>query len=134
MVLLPVYTSYLSVADFGVLAMLTVTGGVLAMLISTPLTTGGVMRFYYHPDYRDRQGVLVFNVMLVLAAAAGVLAGAWWAFSAPVARLLLGVARGRTVVSLYSLVLLLWPISLLGVSFIKLRSKAKLFVMLSGSL
>jgi len=130
-VLLPLYTTYLSIGDFGVLAMLTVTGGVLSMLISTPLVTGGLMRFYYHPDYRHRQGVLLFNVTLVLVAAAGVLAGAWLALAEPIAGMLLGRGRSAGLVRLYSLALLLWPISLLHLSLIKLRSKAKLFVLLS---
>ena len=130
-VLLPLYTAYLSVADFGALAMLTVTGGVLSMLISTPLVTGGLMRFYYHPDYRDRQGTLVFNLMLVTVMLSVVVAGAWWLLAGPIAGALLGTGQPVSLVRLYSLALLLWPINLLQIMFVKLKSRAKFFVVLS---
>ena len=130
-ILLPLYTSYLSTADFGALAMLTVTGGVLSMLISTPLVTGGVMRFYYHPDYRDRQGALVFNLALVTVVLSALVAGAWWLLAEPIAGVLLGAGQPASLVRLYSLALLLWPISELLIMFVKLRSRAKFFVVLS---
>ena len=129
--LLPVYTYYLSKADFGILALLTLSGGVVSMLISTPLVTGGLMRFYYHSDYRQKQDLLVFNLLMLMLVVALVVSAGWWAISAGIARRLLGSGDLTALVQVYSLALLLWPVSLFLLMFIKLRSMAKFFILVS---
>jgi len=131
--LLPVYTYYLSTTDFGIFALLTLSGGVVSMLISTPLVTGGLMRFYYHPDYRSRQGLLVFNLLMLMVAVAIVFAAGWWALSGFIAIWPLGNGDLTSLVQIYSLALLLWPVSLFLLMFVKLRSMAKFFIFVSLS-
>lgn len=129
--LLPLYTAYLEPADLGTLALLIVSGEVLARLITTPLVTGGVMRFYYHPAYRERRAVLLFNVGLVLTGLVLASAGAWYVAAPPIARWLLpGEAAEDPVrlTRLYALVVLANPLGLMLLMFIKLRAMATYFV------
>ncbi len=69
--LIPLYTIYLDPKDFGVLALLTISGTLVLRTVETPVGNA-LQRFYFRPDYSDRRDVLLFN--LVLFAAANVLA------------------------------------------------------------
>jgi O-antigen/teichoic acid export membrane protein len=69
--LIPLYTIYLGPKDFGVLALLTISGTLILRTVETPVGNA-LQRFYFRPDYRDRRDVLLFN--LALFAAANVLA------------------------------------------------------------
>ena len=127
-ILLPLYTAYLTTADFGKLALMTVTGGVLAMLISTPLVTGGLMRFYHNPDFRDRQGALLFNLFVVLAVLSTAVAAVWFAAAGPICRTLLGDASLVGVVRLYAVALLLWPVSTFLLALMNQLQMGKLYI------
>ncbi len=133
--LLPVYTAFLPTSDFGVIALLTVAGGVLSVLIANPLIDA-LRRFYYHPDYRRRQGLLLFNVLALLLATTLLAAAAWLALAGRIAPVLLGrsaLPEPAGVVRLYTLVLVLWPISLFAIIFVKLIAMARLHLFLSLS-
>jgi len=127
LLLLPVYTATLSPGQFGVLAILTVTGCVLSLLLVTPLVTGALERFYYHPHWRRLRPVLAFNVSVLLGLCAVAAAALWLAAAGPIGRLLLPAAQGVQPVALarlYALVVLLWPLELLGLCFLKLLGRA----------
>ena len=125
--LLPVYTATLPPDALGVLALLTVTGRVLTLLLVTPLVTGALERFYYHPHWRRLRPVLAFNIAVVLGLCAAAAAGIWLAAAGPIGRWLLPAAAGVrpvALVRLYALVVLLWPLELLGLCFLKLLGRA----------
>jgi O-antigen/teichoic acid export membrane protein len=65
--LIPLYTIYLGPTDFGVLALLTISGTLVLRTVETPVGNA-LQRFYFRPDYRDRRDVLVFNLALFTAA------------------------------------------------------------------
>jgi len=132
--LLPLYTAYLDPADLGALALLVVSGEVLARLVTTPLVVGGVMRFYYHPDYEARRGVLLFSAGLVLTVLVLLLAGAWVLAAEPIARWLLpadGAADPVRLTRLYALVVLVNPLGLMLLMFVKLRAMARYFAVVA---
>jgi O-antigen/teichoic acid export membrane protein len=61
--LIPLYTIYLGPKDFGVLALLTISGTLVLRTVETPVGNA-LQRFYFRPDYRDRRDVLLFNLAL----------------------------------------------------------------------
>ena len=65
--LIPLYTIYLDPTDFGVLALLMISGTLVLRSVETPVGTA-LQRFYFRPDYRDRRDVLLFNLILFVAA------------------------------------------------------------------
>jgi len=71
--LIPIYTLYLGPKDFGVLALLTISGTLVLRTVETPVGNA-LQRFYFRPDYQERRAVLLFNLSLfVLANVLGVL-------------------------------------------------------------
>jgi O-antigen/teichoic acid export membrane protein len=65
--LIPLYTIYLDPKDFGVLALLTISGTLVLRTVETPVGNA-LQRFYFRPDYRDRRDVLLFNLALFVGA------------------------------------------------------------------
>ena len=61
--LIPFYTIYLGPQDFGVLALLTISGTLVLRTVETPVGNA-LQRFYFRPDYHDRRDVLLFNLSL----------------------------------------------------------------------
>jgi O-antigen/teichoic acid export membrane protein len=62
LLLLPLYTEYLSLSLYGVLALLNAGVAILTASIAGPITNA-VARFYYHPDYQQRRGELLFALL-----------------------------------------------------------------------
>ncbi|HEX4070061.1 MAG TPA: oligosaccharide flippase family protein [Planctomycetaceae bacterium] len=65
--LIPLYTVYLDPTDFGVLALLTISGTLVLRTVETPVGNA-LQRFYFRPDYSDRRELLLFNLMLYAGA------------------------------------------------------------------
>jgi O-antigen/teichoic acid export membrane protein len=61
--LFAVWAHYLSPSDFGVLALLVISGTLVLRSVETPVGYA-LQRFYFRPDYVDRRDVLLFNLML----------------------------------------------------------------------
>lgn len=89
-VLLPIYTRFLSPADYGVQDVLGLTAGLLAIVLGGGLSLS-LSRFYYRPEYGDVRREVI-STAFCIAAGAG-LAGA--ALLTPLASLLGGLALGR---------------------------------------
>ena len=131
--LLPLYTHYLTPADYGLLALMDLTILLIAKLVEPPLTNA-LNRFYYKPEYQARNGILLFNLLLVLVALTGVLAAAYWLSSDLLVRLLFqGDPALRHVVQVYAAILVLECLSSFLLTYIRLREWAKYFVFLSLS-
>lgn len=131
--LLPLYTQYLTPADYGVLALLDLTILLISKLVEPPLTNA-LNRFYYHPEYQARKGMLLFNLLLALMTLAGVLAATYWLFSDLLIRWLFeGDPALRHVVQLYVAILVLECLSAFLLTYVRLREFARYFVFLSLS-
>ena len=61
-ILLPVYLTHLSPAEYGILGILEVTTQVLIQIFSLALHLP-LIRWYWDPDYRDRQKTIFFTTM-----------------------------------------------------------------------
>jgi O-antigen/teichoic acid export membrane protein/GNAT superfamily N-acetyltransferase len=64
--LLPIYTRFLTPADYGVLAILSVTTGVLTIVLSLGIPSG-MLRFYFDPDEKVRNQVIYSSIGAVFA-------------------------------------------------------------------
>ncbi len=132
-VLLPLYTRYLTPADYGILALLDLTILLITRLVIPP-ADHGLSRYYYKPEYEDRKGQLLFNLLLFLLAKTGLVALMYWFFSEALVRLLFnGNPELLYVVQIYVVILFLECISSFLLVYIRLREIAKYFVFLSLS-
>jgi O-antigen/teichoic acid export membrane protein len=86
--LFAVWAHYLSPTDFGVLALLAISGTLVLRSVETPIGYA-LQRFYFRPDYVDRRDVLLFNLVLFVAASALAVIGAYYLAGPLIARWLL---------------------------------------------
>jgi len=85
---LPVLTSFLSPAEFGLVAM-----GSLASDLCVALTTpfmSALNRFYYSPDFSKKRSVLLWNLFFLMTLKALIIAFAFFLLSSPIAYLIGG--------------------------------------------
>jgi O-antigen/teichoic acid export membrane protein len=128
--LIPLYTIYLDPTDFGVLALLTISGTIVLRSVETPLGNA-LQRFYFRPDYKDRRDVLLFN--LSLFAAANVLCVLLFYHLAghAIARLLFGESSLSSAVRLHGFVVAFSITTSLTGVFVMLVERSRLYTVAS---
>ncbi len=129
-VLIPLYTSVLSPADYGILALMTLTASLMTRTVSSPINHA-LRRFYYKPEYKSRNGLLLFNLFVLLGVKTCVLVLIYWAMTPALCQLLFSDQTLAPVVYLYSGVILLTPASNFLLQFLRLKEMARLYVLLS---
>lgn len=70
--LFPIYTSELTVAEYGVLGMLEVTSQIIIALFSLNLQAA-FLRLYYNKEFRNRQGIMLFSTLIFLFLCVGIM-------------------------------------------------------------
>lgn len=128
--LLPLYTYYLTAADFGVLALLAIAGSLIAYTTTIPLASA-LNRFYYRPEYRDRNRVLLFNLVLMLLVKTVIAAAFFWAASAWLTTWLFHDCAYLPLVEAYTFVVALSAVSSFFLFFIQLIEMARFHVVIS---
>jgi O-antigen/teichoic acid export membrane protein len=124
--LFAVWAHYLSPSDFGVLALLVISGTLVLRSVETPIGYA-VQRFYFRPDYVDRREVLLFNLMLFVVANALAALFLYFLAGGALARWVLKDAGLAATVRLHGLwVAFSITTSLSGV-FVLLLERAKIF-------
>jgi len=124
--LFAVWAQYLSPSDFGVLALLVISGTLVLRSVETPVGYA-LQRFYFRPDYVDRRDALVFNLMLVVIANALAVLLLYYVAGGLVARWLLQDGDLAATVRLHGLwVVFSITTSLSGV-FVLLLERARVF-------
>ena len=124
--LFAVWAHYLSPSDFGVLALLVISGTLVVRSVETPVGYA-LQRFYFRPDYVDRRDALVFNLMLVVIANALAVLLLYYLAGGLVARWLLQDGDLAATVRLHGLwVVFSITTSLSGV-FVLLLERARVF-------
>lgn len=130
-ILLPLYTSYLSPTDYGILALLELTTRLITRLVSPPINSA-FNRFYYKPSYSERRGLLLFNLIVALLIKTTLLAALYWLLSGfLLSALFSGDQQLRFVVLLYGTTLVLEPLSELFLVYLRLREWARYFTFVS---
>ena len=128
-VFIPIYTTFLSLEDYGVVGLMSITVGLVVKFVA-PINQA-LLRFYYAPEYRDRNGVLLFNLFLLLLLKAGGLALIFWRMSEYLTDTLLGNRNLVYIVQIYALILLFKPFSEFFRDLLRLLEKAKYAVFVS---
>lgn len=89
LLLLPIFTAYLTPKDYGVVSMLTVVGGFIAPIFALGLGSSiGILYFDTREPHERRS--IIWSGAVVLFAGAGGMALAGWMLAQPLSRLLLG--------------------------------------------
>jgi O-antigen/teichoic acid export membrane protein len=124
--LFAVWAHYLLPSDFGVLALLVISGTLVLRSVETPVGYA-LQRFYFRPDYAERRDLLLFNLMLFVGANALAVVLLYYLAGETVARWLLKDAALAATVRLHGLwVAFSITTSLSGV-FVLLLERARIF-------
>lgn len=126
-IMLPVYTSYLSPADYGIVALLALMLALFELVLGARFTQA-VPKFYYEKDTeRERQEVI--TTTLVLTAAISVFSVSVLAyFSEAIASVVFDSSDYARHVQLYCIVLLTSALEGYGLTYFRIQEKPILFV------
>ena len=130
--LFPIYTSFLSPQDFGIIGLISITVSLLTRFVSSPLNSA-FTRFYYAPEYREKSGILLFNLFLWALLIITCFAVIFWRISEYLAGILLQDRNLAHLLKIYALILFLQPFSSLFLCLLRMLERAKYFVFTSIS-
>jgi O-antigen/teichoic acid export membrane protein len=88
LILFPIYTSELSVAEYGILGMLEVTSQIVIALFSLNIQAA-FLRLYYDKEFSNKQGIMLFTTMIFLLICAGIMMAMTLPVSETLSRVLL---------------------------------------------
>ena len=130
--LFPIYTSFLSPQDFGIIGLISITVSLLTRFVSSPINSA-FTRFYYAPDYREKNGILLFNLFLWALLLITCCTVIFWKISEYLAGILLQDRNLAHLLKIYAFILFLQPISSLFLCLLRMLEKAKYSVFTSIS-
>lgn len=128
--LLPLYTGYLSVDEYGRLELLYSLSAVISIICAAGLAHS-TLRFYFdRSDPRERGRTITTGLMTVLTMA-GIGAATVYVFRAPLAQLLLDDVAYTAAISLTLAVLVLELTTEVGFAYLRAREKSMFYVVVS---
>ena len=130
--LFPIYTSFLSPQDFGIIGLMSITINLLTRFVSSPINSA-FTRFYYAPEYEEKSGILLFNLFLLVLLIISCCAVIFWKISEYLAGIILQDRNLAHILKIYALILFLQPFSSLFLCLLRMLEKAKYFVFTSIS-
>ena len=130
--LFPIYTAFLSPQDFGIIGLMSITVGLLTRFVSSPINSA-FTRFYYAPEYREKSGILLFNLFLWALLIITCCTIIFWEISEYLAGILLQDRNFAHLLKIYALILFLQPLSSLFLCLLRMLERAKYFVFTSIS-
>lgn len=125
--LFPIYTSFLSPQDFGIIGLMSITINLLTRFVSSPINSA-FARFYYAPEYRGKNGILLFNLFLWALLIITCCAVIFWRLSEYLAGIILQDRNLVHLLKIYALILFLQPFSSLFLCLLRMLERAKYFV------
>jgi len=128
--LIPLYTSYLGITEYGVVGLMMVLVGLATNLVGPPIASGFV-RYYFAPEYRRLQGVLLFGCLLLIASG-GVILGCVVLLSRHLlAGVLLQDSDLATLVDVYAMFVFVSPLASFSMTFLQQTERARYFVLVA---
>lgn len=128
--MLPIYTRYLTPADYGIVAMLTLLLSVFELVLGARFAAA-IPKFYYEHDNERDRGTVVGTALAVTMAASAlgalIIAGA----SRPLAEIFLADTELWAYVALFGITLVTVAIENYALVYIRMRDKPVLFVAVS---
>ena len=128
--LLPLYTRYFSVKEFGILALLTISFQFASSIVYEPFTSA-LRRFYYKPEYEEEKNVVVFNLFSAMCIKTLLVTLLAYFISSHVSRILLGNYEYVSLIRYFCLILFFTPIASFLYLLMQMEEKAHLYVVVS---
>ena len=129
---IPIYTTFLTTKDYGIIALVSITVNLVGPFISVPVNNGFV-RHYYAPGYEHKRKEIFFNGILYVLIQSVIVGIVFYFVSSYLAELILGDRSLNHIVRIYAIILLLTPLKPILNTLIQIQKKAKLYVSLNLS-
>lgn len=126
-IMLPIYTSYLTPEDYGVVGLLVVMISLFELVLGARLTQS-VPKYYYDAEDDIGRNRVVTTALFLTLSVSIVSASAVAYFGAPLSNLIFGTYSYTDHVTLYSVMLLTSALEAYGISFIRLQERPILFI------
>ncbi|MBD3235033.1 MAG: oligosaccharide flippase family protein [candidate division Zixibacteria bacterium] len=126
-IMIPIYTNYLTPADYGILELLMMTSDVIAMLIGVGLAHA-VLRFYYNYESIDDQKQLVSTALIAGILIFGCIFGALLLSGNLVSRLILGSAEYSSYFDLVFITMMFFAGIEIPLVFLRAKQRSLYFV------
>lgn len=128
-ILIPLYTSKLTVADFGVLGMLEISSQILIAIIGMGLYNA-FFRWYWDKDYAQNQKSILFTIYVSIMILGTMLVSAIYFARVPVANLLFNSSAYSHLIVLFSMVAVFEAFNIVTTTLIRLKDKSVYFSVL----
>jgi len=125
--LLPLYTQYLSPADYGVMALVDLSRGLIGLVISLGMING-IGRFYYEYDDEKQRNLLISSAYWVVFAVILLFLPLVWYLSTTLSRLLFNTIKYTNIFQVALLSLLFGILVDQGMGYLRIRAKSVKFV------
>ena len=126
-IMLPIYTSYLSPADYGVVGLLVVMVSLFELLLGARFAAW-VPKFYYETNDKITQSTVVSTALFITAASSIIATVIVAAASTPISSLLFGSVKYSSYVAIYGVMLFTMAIESYGLTFLRLQERPYLFI------
>lgn len=126
-IMLPIYTSYLTPADYGVVGLLVVMVSLFEALIGARFAQA-VPKFYYEQKDEQSRRRIISTALIITATISAVSTGMVALASPWIAEVLFGTRDLQLEVALYGTMLFTTAVEIYGLTFIRLQERTVLFV------
>lgn len=134
LVLVPVYTHYLSPSEYGLLALLLVLYGLMKVVYDLGFTNS-VARFYFDEKGADEAGAglsqMSSTALAFLAVFGGLLTAALWLFDEEMSRLLTGGSGHGNLVRIVAVMLYAETLAIVPLTMIRMQERSSAFVLIT---
>ncbi len=126
-VLIPVYTSFLTTHDYGIIGMMSVTVGLVSPFIGSAINNG-FLRHYHAPGFEKKNKIIFFNCLLSSIILSIFVAILFFLFSTYLSKILLGGEEFQPIVKIYSLIIIGNSINSLFQILVRIQKKVNLYI------
>lgn len=126
-IMLPLYTSYLTPADYGVVSLVDMTFSLVAIVAGARLTAG-IFRFYHKADTPAERNTVISTAMVLIAVAYVIVSTAGVAFAVHLSQFIFGTPIHADVLRIAAVSFLLQGVLAVPFAYLTVAEQPKLFV------
>lgn len=129
-IMLPIYTSYLSPADYGIVSLLTISISIFELVLGARFAQA-IPRFYYDSDDALVRNRVLSTALTVTALFSSIGVAIIWAMQTPLSSVLFGTTEYTNYIAIYGILLFGTGIEYYGMTYLRLLEKPIAFVTVS---
>lgn len=129
-IMLPIYTRYLTPADYGVLELLSMTIDIIAMIAGIGITST-VFKYYSEYENIEEKNEVISTAIIMLIILSSITATLGFIFSNKLSQLVFGQIDNANYFMLFFIIYFLQAINIIPLMFIRAMQNSKLFILIS---